>query len=158
MSFPHGPARSLLFPLSASEHTWAHRDWGQQNSDPFLLPPTPSPLKLSDLVHPFPPKVEREEESHHSSQGAMVVKNLPAGAGNGRGVGWIPGSGRSPGGGRGNPLQYSCLENPTDGGTWWATVRRVAESDTTEATLAQQSLCCILEVNTRISLNYTSVK
>ena len=130
MSFPHGPARSLLFPLSASEHTWAHRDWGQQNSDPFLLPPTPSPLKLSDLVHPFPPKVEREEESHHSSQGAMVVKNLPAGAGNGRGVGWIPGSGRSPGGGRGNPLQYSCLENPMDRGAWWDTVHGVAKSQT----------------------------
>ena len=89
---------------------------------------------------------------------ALVVKNLPASAGDIRDVGSIPVSGRSPGGGRGNPLQYSCLENPTDGGTWWATVRRVAESDTTEATLAQQSLCCILEVNTRISINYTSVK
>jgi len=36
----------------------------------------------------------------------------------------IPGSGRSPGEGNGNPLQYSCLENPMDGGTWWATVHR----------------------------------
>ena len=41
-----------------------------------------------------------------------------------------PGLGRSPGGGPGNPLQYSCLENPTDGGAWWATVHSVAKSQT----------------------------
>ena len=41
--------------------------------------------------------------------------------------GSIPGSGRSPGEGNGNPLQYSCLENPTDGGAWWATVHGVAK-------------------------------
>ena len=45
---------------------------------------------------------------------ALVVKNLPANAGGVRDTGLIPGSGRSPGGGCGNPLQYSCLENPTD--------------------------------------------
>ena len=44
----------------------------------------------------------------------------------------IPGSGRSPGEGNGNPLQYSCLENPMDGGAWWATVHGVTELDTTE--------------------------
>ena len=43
-------------------------------------------------------------------------------------LGSIPGSGRSPGEGNGNALQYSCLENPTDGGAWWATVHRVAKS------------------------------
>ena len=47
-------------------------------------------------------------------------------------LGSIPGMGRSPGEGNGNPLQYSCLENPMDGGAWWATVHRVAELDTTE--------------------------
>ena len=46
--------------------------------------------------------------------------------------GSIPGSGRSPGEGNGNPLQYSCLENPTDGGAWRAIGHGVAESDTTE--------------------------
>ena len=58
-----------------------------------------------------------------------MVKNPPANAGD---PGWIPGSGKSPGGGNGNPLQYSCLENPMERGAWWATVHRVAESDTTE--------------------------
>ena len=47
-----------------------------------------------------------------------MVKNPPADAGNAADAGLIPGSGRSPGGGHGNPLQYSCLENPMDRGTW----------------------------------------
>ena len=44
--------------------------------------------------------------------------------------GSIPGSGRTPGGRHGNPLQYACLENPMDGGAWWATVPRVKKSGT----------------------------
>ena len=56
-----------------------------------------------------------------------MVKNPPA---NARDVGSIPGSGRSPGGGYGNPLQYSCPENPMDGGTWWATAHKVTKSQT----------------------------
>ena len=48
-----------------------------------------------------------------------MVKNLPANAGDIRDVAWIPESGRSPGGGHGNPLQYSCLEKPMDRGAWW---------------------------------------
>ena len=44
--------------------------------------------------------------------------------------GLVPESGKSPGEGNGNPLQYSCLENPMDGGAWWATVCRVANSQT----------------------------
>ena len=55
-----------------------------------------------------------------ASQVALVVKNPPANAGNVRDLGLIPGWGRSPGGGHGNPLQYSCLENPMDRGAWWA--------------------------------------
>ena len=63
-----------------------------------------------------------------------MVKNPPADAGDIRDMGSIPGSGRSPGGGHGNPLQYSCLENPMDRGAWRAVVHRVTESDTTEGT------------------------
>ena len=65
-----------------------------------------------------------------ASQVALVVKNLPASAGDVRDSGLIPGLGRSPGGGNGNPLQYSCLENPMDRGAWQATVHRVAKSRT----------------------------
>ena len=55
-----------------------------------------------------------------------MVKNLPANAGDIRNAVLIPGLGRSPGGGHGNPLQYSCLENHKDRGAWWATVHTVA--------------------------------
>ena len=55
--------------------------------------------------------------------GGTVVRNLPANAGD---LSSIPGSERSPGEGNGNPLQYFCLENPMDRGTWWATVHGVA--------------------------------
>ena len=55
-----------------------------------------------------------------ASQVALEVKNPPASSGSIRDAGSIPGSGRSPGGGHGNPLQYSCLENPMDRGAWWA--------------------------------------
>ena len=61
--------------------------------------------------------------------GGSEVKASACNAGD---LGSIPGSGRSPGEGNGNPLQYSCLENPMDGGAWWATVHGVAEWDTTE--------------------------
>jgi len=57
-----------------------------------------------------------------------VVKNLLANAGDIRDAGLIPRLGRSPGEGNGNPLQYSCLENPTDRGAWWATAHGVAKS------------------------------
>ena len=59
---------------------------------------------------------------------ALVVKNLPANAGEVREEGLIPGWGRSPGGGHGNPLQYSYLEKPMDRGDWRITVHGVAKS------------------------------
>ena len=62
--------------------------------------------------------------------GGPVVKNLPANAGDIRNTDSILGSGRSPGGEHGNPLQYSCLENPMDRGAWRATVHRVSQSQT----------------------------
>ena len=63
-----------------------------------------------------------------ASQVAQVVKNLPASTGDAGDAGLIPGSGRSPGGGNDNLLQYSCLENPMDRSAWWATVHGVAKS------------------------------
>ena len=57
--------------------------------------------------------------------GGSVIKNSPA---NAEDAGSIPGSGRSPGGGNGNSLQYSCLVNSIDGGVFWATVHRVAKN------------------------------
>ena len=59
-----------------------------------------------------------------------MVKNPPASAGDIRDAGSIPESGRSPGGGFGNPFQYSCLENPMVRGTWQATVHGVVKSQT----------------------------
>ena len=69
--------------------------------------------------------------------GGASDKNPPASAGDVRDAGSIPGSGRSPGGGHGNPLQGSCLENPVDGGAWWATVHSVAKSRTPLSDLVQ---------------------
>ena len=63
-----------------------------------------------------------------------VVKNLFANAGDIREVSSIPGLGRSPGGGYGNPLQYACLENLMDRGAWRATVHGITELATTETT------------------------
>ena len=60
-----------------------------------------------------------------ASQVALVVKNPPPNAGDPH---LVPGLGKSPGGGHGNPLQYSCLENPMDRGAWWATVHGVTQS------------------------------
>ena len=62
-----------------------------------------------------------------------MVKNMPANAGDAEDTGSMPGSGRSPGVGNGNPIQYSCLENSMERGTWRATVQwGCKESDTTE--------------------------
>ena len=61
---------------------------------------------------------------------SSLVADGKASAYNAGDPGSIPGSGRSPGEGNGNPLQYSCLENPMDGGAWWATVHRVSKSRT----------------------------
>ena len=61
---------------------------------------------------------------------ALVVKKPPANAGDIREEGLMPGSGRSPSGGHANPLQYSCLGNPTDRGAWQGAVHSVAKSQT----------------------------
>ena len=64
------------------------------------------------------------------SQVALVVKKPPANEGDLRDAALIPGWGRSPGEGNGNPLQCSCLENPMDRGAWWVAVYRIAPSQT----------------------------
>ena len=69
---------------------------------------------------------------------ALVVKSLPANAGEARDAGWIPGWGRSPGGEHGNPLQDSYLENPMDRGAWSATVHGVTKSGTRLSNSAAQ--------------------
>ena len=66
----------------------------------------------------------------HGFLGGAMVKNLPANAGAAGDMGSIPGLRRSPGGGNGKPLQYSCRADPMDRGGWWATVHGVAESQT----------------------------
>ena len=71
---------------------------------------------------------------HEHFPGVPVGKNASANAGDTRDVGLIPGSGRCPGKGNGNPLQYSYLDNFMDRGAWQATVHGVAESDMTETT------------------------
>jgi len=68
-----------------------------------------------------------------ASQAMQWYKNPPANAGDIRDMGSIPGSGRSPGGGNDNPLQYSCLENPMDRGASWAIVHGVPKSQTQQS-------------------------
>ena len=101
-----------------------------------------SRTRLSDFTHSLSlfhhsKSVTQEHDSYASVDitvglfrgfsGGSTVKNPPANAGD---VGLIPGLGRAPGGGKGNPLQYSCLEKPMDREAWWATVNRVAKSQT----------------------------
>ena len=94
---------------------WCHR------STPFHL------WSISSTCGVFNPPLN---EGFGASQVALVVKNLPANSGDVRDASLIPGSGRSPGGGHGNPLQYSCLENPMDRGAWRATVPGLSRSRT----------------------------
>ena len=83
-----------------------------------------------------------------------MVKNLPANAGELGDVGSIPGSGRCPGGGNGNPLQYSCLQNPMDRGACWATVHSVAKSWTSLkrlGTYARLESACLLSSRSQVT-------
>ena len=79
------------------------------------------------------------EIAQASPGGASVKEPAPADAGNMRDLGSILQSGRFPGRGHGNPLQYSCLENPMDRGAWWATVHRMAKSQTQLKQLSTQT-------------------
>ena len=92
----------------------------------YLL--TPPVIRKSRENEPY--FKESHSKSLWSSQVVLMVKNLPANAGDIRDVSLTPGSGSSPGEGNGNPLQYYCLENPMDRGAWLATVHAVAKSQT----------------------------
>ena len=81
-------------------------------------------LELLEKMH----AVERNGMLHLSSTSWLSGKESPTSAEDSGDVGSIPGSGRSPEEGNGNPLQYSCLENPKDRGAWWAAVHGVAKS------------------------------
>ena len=97
--------------------------------DPGIEPE--SPALQSDYLPSEPPGkplVHQNGEPFYYFQMMLVVKNLPTFLRNVREEGLTPGSGRSPGGGHSNPLQFSCLENPMDRGAGWATVQRVAKS------------------------------
>ena len=102
-----------------------------------------------------------------ASQVELAVKNPPASAGAAgatRDTGSIPGSGRSPGEGNGNPLQYSCLENPVGREAWWATVHEVEELDVTEHAslvnltwpLSTSATCCTFSLPRIILWNMIS--
>ena len=121
----------LSFPPSvlSSEHLWGTRNiMGSMAALALMisLPPFLPGLWVLNWVCPM--------QGPRASQVTLVVKNPPANSGDIRDMGSIPGLGRSPGEGNGNPPQYSCLENPMDRGAWRATDGRVAESDMTEVT------------------------
>ena len=82
----------------------------------------------------------------------VQLKNPPASAGDLGDWGSISGSGRSSGGGNGNPLQYSCLENPMDQGAWWAIVHGVTESDTMERTRAHTHTTLLILMDFLVSV------
>ena len=123
--------RGVTFPGCASSRLWElpGSKWNfvlKRSLFSFIYIPTSSScLYLYRSPHFCYPKI-----LPRASQVVLVVKNLPANEGDRKNVGSIPGSGRSPGGGNGNPLQCSCLENPMDRGAWWATVHGVANSRT----------------------------
>ena len=103
--------------------------------DPEIKPGSPT-LRADTLPSEPPGKSSFKNHLFYgwvvcwASQVALVVKNLPANAGDIRDVGSISGSGRSPGEGNGNPLQSSCLENSVNRGAWWATVNGLTKSQT----------------------------
>ena len=90
-----------------------------------VTPQTTPSLTIADLLKPVSLALQYTILLDEAFPVTLVVKNLLVNAGD---VGLIPGLGRSPRGGHGNPLQYSCLENLMDRGTWQAMVHRVAKS------------------------------
>ena len=101
---------SACFAMDSFYYAWLHH---QANANTF------SSLSINTLIN-----------EHWASQVALVVKNPPANSRDARDMGSIPGLGRCPGGGNGNPLLYACLENSMDRGAWWATVHGAPKTQT----------------------------
>ena len=78
--------------------------------------------KLTIKLPPQKMPIKHSVSNNEGCPGGLAIKNLPANTGDSGDVGSITGSGRSPGVGSGNPLQYSCPDNPMDRGAWWDTV------------------------------------
>ena len=115
---------------ATSGHTSRGLGWSRYSASLSCLPPSESsPFRVVPGTQPKA-LYFKTSPKEKASQVTLVVKNLPSNAGDLRDVRSISGSGRSPGGGHGNPLQYSYLENPMDKGAWQATVYEVAKSQT----------------------------
>ena len=98
---------------------------------PFLVSRMPIQITCFQMAYISPPNLPPQASIFSIPvMVALVVKNLPTNTGDIRNMGLIPGSGRSPGGGHDNPLQYSCLENPMDRGACWVTDLGVIKSQT----------------------------
>ena len=128
------PAMQETHVLSLGGEGLLEKDWpptlvflpGELHGLKNLVGYSPWGLKESDMTEQFPlPYI-----IYGSSLVVQMVKNLPANAGDTGDTGSIPESGRSSGGGNGNPLQDSCLENSMARGAWWVTVHGVAKSGT----------------------------
>ena len=90
----------------------------------------------SKIQQPIKLPMQKKKKQKKIAKGGTVVKYLLANAGDAGDVGLIPWLGRSPGGGNGNTLQYSCLDNLMNRGAWWAAVHEVAKSRTQLSTRA----------------------
>ena len=118
-------------------HIYGWRQWqptpvflpGESHGQRSLADYSPWGCKELDMT-------ERLIHTHTHTHTTLVVKHVTASAGDVRDAGSVPGLGISPGGGQGNPPQYSCPEKPMDRGAWWAIVHRIAkDSDMTEVTV-----------------------
>ena len=131
---PH--TKGVVFPVSSSQN-------GHQDSYSSALTDSPSfkTEQSENAERGTCPSIRNEQKSmkYGDSQLALAVKNPLDSTGAIRDPCLIPGSGRFPGGGHGNPLQYSCLKNPTDRGVWQATVRGVTKSSTWLKELSMQA-------------------
>ena len=113
--------RDYPMPLLSGRGWWMIRKWlDERTKGPSVSPRESEKSKCRTVADFFLFSID-----YVDFPGDLVVKGPPANVWN---VGWILGLGSSPGGGKGNPLQYSCLENPKDRGGWWATVHGVTKS------------------------------